>query len=149
MFRNIYLIYMYKDDLALNNLQWLICHKTQTNQGTPAGFYVPVQEYQIHIDAASAWSWSLLILLLISAVKSSLVRYMEVHLAIKPVFNFYLLGTTFPKNIWSPKSLNNKLKDFIHHEITAIPEAMIWQVLVDNFKVRLKELYSLCGQIFG
>ena len=28
----IYLIYMYKVDLALNNLQWLICHKTQSNQ---------------------------------------------------------------------------------------------------------------------
>ena len=28
----IYLIYMYKQDLALNNLQWLICHKTQPNQ---------------------------------------------------------------------------------------------------------------------
>ena len=24
-----HLIYMYKEDLALNNLQWLICHKTQ------------------------------------------------------------------------------------------------------------------------
>ena len=23
---------MYKKDLALNNLQWLICHKTQPNQ---------------------------------------------------------------------------------------------------------------------
>ena len=23
---------MYKEDLELNNLQWLICHKTQTNQ---------------------------------------------------------------------------------------------------------------------
>ena len=23
---------MYKQDLALNNLQWLICHKTQPNQ---------------------------------------------------------------------------------------------------------------------
>ena len=22
---------MYKEDLALNNLQWLICHKTQSN----------------------------------------------------------------------------------------------------------------------
>ena len=29
---HIYLIYMYKGDLALNNLQWLICHKTQPNQ---------------------------------------------------------------------------------------------------------------------
>ena len=28
----IYLIYMYKEDLTLNNLQWLICHKTQLNQ---------------------------------------------------------------------------------------------------------------------
>ena len=28
----IYLIYMYKQDLGLNNLQWLICHKTQPNQ---------------------------------------------------------------------------------------------------------------------
>ena len=23
---------MYKEDLALNNIQWLICHKTQPNQ---------------------------------------------------------------------------------------------------------------------
>ena len=23
---------MYKEDLPLNNLQWLICHKTQPNQ---------------------------------------------------------------------------------------------------------------------
>ena len=25
-------MYMYKEDLALNNPQWLICHKTQQNQ---------------------------------------------------------------------------------------------------------------------
>ena len=29
---HIYLIDMYKKDLALNDLQWLICHKTQPNQ---------------------------------------------------------------------------------------------------------------------
>ena len=29
---HIYLIYMYKEDLALNNLQWLIGNKTQPNQ---------------------------------------------------------------------------------------------------------------------
>ena len=30
MFRNhMYLIYTYKPDLALNNLQWLICYKTK------------------------------------------------------------------------------------------------------------------------
>ena len=28
----IYLIYMYKKDLVLHNLQWLICHKTKPNQ---------------------------------------------------------------------------------------------------------------------
>ena len=28
----IYLIYMYKEDLALNNQQLLICHKTKSNQ---------------------------------------------------------------------------------------------------------------------
>ena len=28
----IYLIYVYKKDLALNNIQWLICHKTKHNQ---------------------------------------------------------------------------------------------------------------------
>ena len=26
------IIYTYKEDLALNNLQWLICHKTKPNQ---------------------------------------------------------------------------------------------------------------------
>ena len=29
---HIYLIYMYIKDLGLNNLQWLICHKSQPNQ---------------------------------------------------------------------------------------------------------------------
>ena len=29
---HIYLIYMYEEDLALNHLQWLICHKTTPNQ---------------------------------------------------------------------------------------------------------------------
>ena len=28
----IYLTYMYKKDLALNNLQWFICHKTKPNK---------------------------------------------------------------------------------------------------------------------
>ena len=29
---NIFLIYMYENDLALNDLQWLICRKTKSNQ---------------------------------------------------------------------------------------------------------------------
>ena len=28
----IYLIYMPKENLAINNLQWLTCHENQTNQ---------------------------------------------------------------------------------------------------------------------
>ena len=31
----IFMIYMYKEDLALNNLQCLICHKTKPNQTKP------------------------------------------------------------------------------------------------------------------
>ena len=31
----LYLIYMYKRDLVLNNLQGLICHKTKPNQTKP------------------------------------------------------------------------------------------------------------------
>ena len=26
---------MYKEDLAINNLKWLICHKTKPNQTKP------------------------------------------------------------------------------------------------------------------
>ena len=32
---HIYLIYMYKEDLALNNPQWLICHKIKPNLTKP------------------------------------------------------------------------------------------------------------------
>ena len=28
----IYLIYVYEEDLVLNNIEWLICHKTLPNQ---------------------------------------------------------------------------------------------------------------------
>ena len=36
----IYLIYMYKEYLAVNNLQWLICHKTKPNQTKPNFIYL-------------------------------------------------------------------------------------------------------------
>ena len=32
-------MYMYKEDLALNNLQWLICHKTKPILIIDAQFY--------------------------------------------------------------------------------------------------------------
>ena len=31
---------MYKEDMALNNLQWLICHKTKPNQTKPNHIYL-------------------------------------------------------------------------------------------------------------
>ena len=37
---HIYLIYMYKEDLALNILQWLMCHQTQPNQTKPNHIYL-------------------------------------------------------------------------------------------------------------
>ena len=36
---------MYKEDLALNNLQWLICHKTQPNQ-TSVYFKVAILHFR-------------------------------------------------------------------------------------------------------
>ena len=35
---------MYKEDLALNNLQWLICHKTQPNQSYIFNIYIYYKE---------------------------------------------------------------------------------------------------------
>ena len=43
MFTNpIYLIYMYKEDLALNNQQGLICHQTKPNPGHYIVEFVPL-----------------------------------------------------------------------------------------------------------
>ena len=36
----LYITYMYKEDLALNNLLCLICHKTQPNQIIHINIYV-------------------------------------------------------------------------------------------------------------
>ena len=32
---DIYLVYMYKQDLSLNNLQWLMCRETKLNENLP------------------------------------------------------------------------------------------------------------------
>ena len=34
---HIYLVYMYKKDMALNNLQWLICHKPNQTKSPARG----------------------------------------------------------------------------------------------------------------
>ena len=45
----IYLMYMDKMDLALNNLQWLICHKTQPNQTKPNLFLSQLSKVTPHL----------------------------------------------------------------------------------------------------
>ena len=37
---HMYLLYMYKEDLAFNNPQWLICDKTQPNPTQPNHIYL-------------------------------------------------------------------------------------------------------------
>ena len=36
---------MYKEDFALNNLQWLICHKTQTKPNPIYSIYIYIYIY--------------------------------------------------------------------------------------------------------
>ena len=43
----LYLIYRYKEGLALNNLQWLICHKTQSPE-LLFFFYQRVKVFPLH-----------------------------------------------------------------------------------------------------
>ena len=46
MFTNhVYLIYMYKQDLALNNLQWLVCHKTKPVGAKTLRFRIQINNY--------------------------------------------------------------------------------------------------------
>ena len=40
----IYLMYMNKKDLVLNNLKWLICHKTKPNQTKQAHIYIYIYD---------------------------------------------------------------------------------------------------------
>ena len=41
----IYLLYMYKKNLALNNQQWLICHKTKPNETKPGEGWAPPSHF--------------------------------------------------------------------------------------------------------
>ena len=52
---SIYLIYMNKKDLALNSLQWLICHKTKQNPRSVSSFggFEAEDRRQLHKNAAS------------------------------------------------------------------------------------------------
>ena len=36
---------MYKEDLALNNLQWLICHKTKPNKTNDYYYYLLIESF--------------------------------------------------------------------------------------------------------
>ena len=45
------IIYMYKKDLALNNLQWLICHKIRPNQNYIQYFHKSSVHYTQNLSA--------------------------------------------------------------------------------------------------
>ena len=46
------MIYTYKGDLELNNPQWLLCHKTETNQ---------ISLLYLFICHPISWIWNILI----------------------------------------------------------------------------------------
>ena len=46
----IYLIYLYKQHIALNNLQWLICNKTKPNQAK-------YQHIARELKRYGTWKW--------------------------------------------------------------------------------------------
>ena len=48
------IFYMDKLDLALNNLQWLICHKTQSNPNLTQGHLCEAKHEQLFFRI---WSW--------------------------------------------------------------------------------------------
>ena len=50
----IYLMYMYKKDLALNNLHWLICQKPKSGYSFGGGFFYPSAEIQLAYSMAPA-----------------------------------------------------------------------------------------------
>ena len=58
----IYLVYMYKEDLALNYLQWLICHKNKQNktQKLSIHFFQPVTYHHIQYSMTECklYLWS-------------------------------------------------------------------------------------------
>ena len=51
---HIYLIYVYKEDLALNNLQWLICHKNSAKQNHIYLIYVYKEDLALK-KTCSGW----------------------------------------------------------------------------------------------
>ena len=70
MFTN-HLICMYKEDLALNNRQWLICHKTQPNQTTQTTNCTHMQQYMkilrlLHCYTMYVISYHIIIISIIS-----------------------------------------------------------------------------------
>ena len=57
MFLNhIYLIYMNKADLALNNHQWLVCHKTKQNQNVMVQLVFELTYYDVAMQYISHYA---------------------------------------------------------------------------------------------
>ena len=45
---HIYLIYTYKEDLALNNLQWFICHKPNPTKSSLFNTYIHKEDLALN-----------------------------------------------------------------------------------------------------
>ena len=59
--QNIYLIYMYEEDLALNNLQWFICHKTKPEDWrnfTRAAITSTIRKHHVGLKPWIPWPYS-------------------------------------------------------------------------------------------
>ena len=51
---------MYKEDLALNNLQWLICHKTQPNLNKKVLIFLIYRITKLQYDLFNIVIWYIL-----------------------------------------------------------------------------------------
>ena len=60
-FEIIHLIYVYKKDLALNNLQWMSCHKTKPSKikSKKINRSEPFKKVLRHLEIC-AWDWPML-----------------------------------------------------------------------------------------
>ena len=104
---HIYLIYVYKEDVVLNNLQWLICHKTKQNQTKPnhtiiclgsIKFYV-TRKYSLRVFHVSFNLWSLAeVWVTINLLRSP--RLFELSSPISTVIRLYHI-TSFCQSRWS------------------------------------------------
>ena len=117
----IYLIYMYKEDLALNNRQWLICHKSKPNNYILVfilwviisdGIYnSSLFSLNEHIQTNRIWIVDEdLTTGQLSLILSQIVLFNEQHLTAGLLNCYSVQLLNAPLNIWNPKF---QIKDYL------------------------------------